>query len=296
MSINFDSTNIKLLIRSTVRWEVIVSSKLDLGLGSTGVPDYPYFARNQWGNGNFDMDVSALPTTTGNGYMAELAEEGLGITDTVTFVRTGSGGSSHLECVSGMCQRVSGIGLDSCTTEGALCTGTHTRKELVTNLTSNESLVKAAAFFSDNPCVSSQYVGKRQEGENWVFTFDIFQFDPGCSYAEMGAGAGLAKFIAKNWSSIAALLASLGVVAIVWLWRDAVTAQPERDAKISDNDTASIDSILKDPDLTPAQKEALISEILKKSYGGTDWEKIILTVVIIISAVWLIAQLTKKKR
>ncbi len=299
MSINYDGTNQNLIVNGNARWEVVVSSKVDLGLGSTGAPDYPYFAFKQWGGGSATIGTSQLPGTSSNPlsgqYLAELAEEGLGITDAVAFTKTSAPPSTHLECVGGICQRVAGIGLDKCTTAGDYCTGLSQRKELVTNLTSNESLIKAAVFFSSSPGVSQQYVGKRQEGNNWVFSFDLYHYDS-TTYAEMGAGAGLANFIAKNWSSIAALLVSLGVVAIVWLWRDAVTAQPERDVKISDNDTKNIAEVLDDPSLTADQKQKLIEEILKKSYGGTDWQTTIIIIVIIIAVAYIVSSMMKRRK
>lgn len=300
MPINYDDANKQLIVTGNERWEVIVSSKVDLGLGSTGAPDYPFFVMAQLGSGALNFSVAHLPGASASNplsgqYLAELAEIRLGITDAVAFTKTSGSSSSHLECRAGICQRVAGIGIDSCGPEGSYCTGEWTRKELVTNLTSNETIVKAAAFSSFNPCVSASYIGKRQEGKNWVFTFSLHQFDPNCTYAEMGTGAGLAKFISVNWSSIAALLVSLGVVAIVWMWRDAVTAEPERDAKISDNDTKSIGDVLDDPDLSPAQKQKLIEEILKKSYGGTDWQTTIIIVAIIIAVAYVLSKMMRKK-
>ncbi len=134
-------------------------------------------------------------------------------------------------------------------------------KELVTNLTDNETLVKAAVFSTAPDIYTYTYLGKYREGNNTVFKFEYKK--PAIDYVEFGAGAGLANFVAANWKSIASLLALLGVASMVWMWRDAVTKQVEVQGKISDNTKSNLDSVLNDRTLTSDQKAALIEEILK---------------------------------
>jgi hypothetical protein len=185
--------------------------------------------------------------------------------------------NSHTICVENICINVSAYN------QGGGTGTTIIRKELVTNLTSDETLIKVIVAFGVGG--SQTYISKRQEGNNWVFLFE-FQTIP--NYVLFGAGAGLAKFIELNGKAIAAVLVSLGIVSIVWIWRDAVTSTNETQATISSNDTASISGILGDSTLTSPQKTLLIEEILKKSYGGTDWNKIITTIVIIAATAYIL--------
>ncbi len=168
------------------------------------------------------------------------------------------------------------------------------QKELVTNLTSNETIVKAAVILVET--TNATYVSKYQEGQNWVF---VFEFDREPAYVELGAGATFAKFVAKNWATIAAVLVGLGVVAIVWLWRDAVTAVPEAQAQISANDTQSLAEILNNPTLTPEQKTSLVETVLKKTYGdltGADSGSYILYGIGILAAAYIIGEMMKGRR
>lgn len=143
------------------------------------------------------------------------------------------------------------------------------QKELVTNLTDNESLIIAAVFATSNVNLHPVFIRKYQEGDNWVF---LFEFDvPLFDYAEFGAGAGLARFIEMNWKSISYLLAILGIGAIVWVWREPETKHEEVRGKVSDNTQTEIDAILNNPELTPEQKTTLIEEILKGAGETTDW-------------------------
>lgn len=284
-TINYNSDNKEITVTSTsISWEVVVSCKTDLGLGSTGSPDYPYFAMNRLGSGTNTLSVANLQK---GDYMAELAEINEGITDTVAFTISTDGGSTHKECVAGYCQEVTGVGIDTCSTVGEYCTGRTVRKELVTNLSSDETIVNVVVKSGSNIGCIYQYVGKRQEGTNWVFSYDFHDVD-NCGYAELGAGAGLTKFIANNWASIAKLLVVLGVVTIVWLWRDAQTAQPEAEATISTNDTTNIGNVLDNPSLTPEQKESLIAKILQKSYSSTDWATTALYAVGILAGAYVL--------
>jgi hypothetical protein len=195
-------------------------------------------------------------------------------------------------CQNGICiQSANGTFNTQQECQAAGCQGVGTRKELVTNLTSNETLIRAVVVMTDGG--SATYISKRQEGNNWVFLFD---FDRSTiDYTQFGAGAGLAKFIAANWMSIAAVLVSLGIVTIVWLWRDAVTAVPEAQATISTNDSNSIAGILADTTLTPDQKTALIQEILQKSYGS-DWQTTAFYAVIILAIAYLIGEYLKRSK
>jgi hypothetical protein len=157
--------------------------------------------------------------------------------------------------------------------------------ELVTNLTSNETLVQVAVHVGG---FEAKYISKRQEGENWVFLFEITSYS--IDIIQANAGAGLAKFIGQNWKGIAAILAGFGIITIVWLWRDAVTAEPISAAKISENDTASIQKILDDPNMSTAEKKGLIEQVLAKSYTGSEngWQTTILYAALIFAAVYLL--------
>ncbi len=179
---------------------------------------------------------------------------------------------------------------------GIFYSGNKLRKELVTNLTSNETIVRAAVILTET--TNATYISKYQEGQNWVF---VFEFDREPAYVELGAGAIFAKFVAKNWATIAAVLVSLGVVAIVWFWRDAVTAVPEAQVTISANDTASINEILNNSSLTPEQKKASIEMVLKKSYGdltgtGTDTGTVVLYGIAVLAAAYLIGEMMKGRK
>jgi len=164
---------------------------------------------------------------------------------------------THLECVSGVCTRVSTSGTDTCTTEGTSC-GTVITKELVTNLTSDENLIKAVIVMTETPGKYT-YVRKYQEGADWVF---VFNCNTEFNYLEFGAGAGLAKFIGANWTSIAWLLATAGIITIVWMWRDVSTKAIELEGKLSDDTTNRIKLITDNTELTPEEKAKLISEVL----------------------------------
>ncbi len=170
-------------------------------------------------------------------------------------------------------------------------------KELVTNLTDNEDLVKASQFFTGSVCEKYTYLGKYREGNSTVFKF---QFEKTCTAAEMGAGGGLANFIAANWKSIASLLALLGVGAIVWMWRDAVTKQVEVQGKISDNTTSNITKVLNDSTLTPDQKSRLIEEILKSNYvapkGLDDIIQNLAYVIIIVVVGLILIEFLKQRK
>ncbi len=180
---------------------------------------------------------------------------------------------------------------------GIFYSGNKLRKELVTNLTSNETIVRAAVILAET--TNATYISKYQEGQNWVF---VFEFDREPAYVELGAGATFTKFVAKNWKTIAAVLVSLGVVAIVWLWRDAVTAVPEAQAQISANDTQSLAEILNNPTLTPEQKTSLVETVLKKTYGdltgatGADSGSYILYGIGILAAAYIIGEMMKGRR
>lgn len=146
-------------------------------------------------------------------------------------------------------------------------------KELVTNLTDNETLINAVVLVNSNPAYLPTYIGKYQEGNNWVFQYS-FPNTP--DYTEFGAGAGLANFIASNFKTIAILLVALAGVTIVWLWRDVETKQSETEGKLSDNTTATIQSCLDNPSLTAEQKAKCIEEVLAALKKGTDWGPIVL--------------------
>lgn len=160
-------------------------------------------------------------------------------------------------------------------------------KELVTNLTDNEFLIKAVVG------INFEYLGKYPEGNNWVF-----QFNKIGEYIELGIAAGLAKFVQANFKTIAALLATWGVVSIVWFWRDAVTKKEEVKGEISDDVRDVITKILQDPTLTPEQKVILIEEVLRRA---TYKEPLSLStvalagIIVVGSALLLLSILDRKK-
>ncbi len=111
------STNI-ISVSSTTVWGVRISSSTDFGPGSTGVPSYPYLAADKNGVMNDTWDVSFLEQAD---YIAELFEQGLGVTDQVVWTKINRPAESHLECISGSCQKVNGLGTNLCPVEGQAC-------------------------------------------------------------------------------------------------------------------------------------------------------------------------------
>lgn len=172
-------------------------------------------------------------------------------------------------------------------------------KELVTNLTTDENLIKASIILTGTVADDYTYVGKYTEGINTVFQFRVVK---GVDYAEFGAGAGLSNFITANWKSIASLLALLGVASIVWAWRDSITKNVDVQGKISDDIKDNITEILADKTLTAEQKSALISEVLKavkytpeENQTAALVESITYLVVIILIGL-IVVEFMKKKR
>lgn len=83
------------------RWEIVISSKTDHGLGSTGSPDYPFYVDHFLGNGNITTNRILIPDQ----YVAELALFGLGVVDYSMFQIKSSVGCTDLgsKCdISGM--------------------------------------------------------------------------------------------------------------------------------------------------------------------------------------------------
>jgi len=227
--------------KTTDVWKIIVSAKTNRGLGQTGRDlDYPYFVETIEGTGTLTKTRQYIK----DGYLAVLAVLHEGEVDYSIFNIVG----------------------DIITPSPGIIT-----KELVTNLTSDENIIKAALILVDSPGKYT-YVKKYQEGTNWVF---VFTSNDEFNYVALGPGAGLSKFLAANWKSVSLLLTGLGVVTIIWMWRDVSTKAIEKEGKISDNTNDNINKILSDPTLTAAQKAALIEQILKNAKIETDWESLV---------------------
>jgi hypothetical protein len=160
------------------------------------------------------------------------------------------------------------------------------RKELVTNLTNSETVIKIALAISTQGDIT--YISKRTEGSNTVF---LFEFSVVPDYVQFGGGAGLARFIAKNFKTIAVLFVSILGFAVIWKWQDAVTKTEEVKGDISNTVKELIIKILQDPTMTDSQKSDAIAAILKAYYPeetSTDWETIIIALGAIAAAAYLL--------
>lgn len=71
-----------LVLTGSDKWEVVISSKTDHGLGSTGVPDYPYYVDHLISRGSSSF-TRTLPVDS---YVVELALVGQGVVDFSEFV------------------------------------------------------------------------------------------------------------------------------------------------------------------------------------------------------------------
>ncbi len=129
-TININTTTSIISVTSDMVWGIRISSKTNFGLGATGVPSYPYFAASKNGSLNDTWDVSFLDQAD---YLAELFEQGMGVVDQVAWIKTNLPAENHLECVSGWCQRVNGIGNDQCIDEGIRC-DSPTHKACITGI------------------------------------------------------------------------------------------------------------------------------------------------------------------
>ena len=161
-------------------------------------------------------------------------------------------------------------------------------KELVTNLTDNEALIQAAVFVGvSDMCTQYTFIEKYQEDSNWVFKFEI---NKTCDVVALGF-SGLTKFISNNFKTIAYLLATAGIITIIWMWRDAETKQIEADVKLAETAENEIAAILANPEFTPEQKAALIEEILNTlpGAGGTDYTSTIILVAAVLGAAYVLS-------
>ena len=70
-----------IILTGSDRWGVLISSKTDRGLGSTGVPDYPYYIDYIQGNGSYTF----TKTLIADKYVAEIAIPGQGPVDFSLF-------------------------------------------------------------------------------------------------------------------------------------------------------------------------------------------------------------------
>lgn len=92
VTINVAISPLDVILYGTSKWEVVISSKTDHGLGSTGSPDYPYYIDNILGDGN----LTFTRTLIADQYVAELALHGLGVVDYSQFEITGGGGGGGI--------------------------------------------------------------------------------------------------------------------------------------------------------------------------------------------------------
>ncbi len=105
-TINIDTTTNILSVTSNTVWGVYISI-----LNRNSVANRNGYMNDSW-------DVSFLEPDT---YLAELAEQDMGVVDMVVWTKTSRPAESHLECVSGFCQKVNGVIADSCAVEGDRC-------------------------------------------------------------------------------------------------------------------------------------------------------------------------------
>ncbi len=165
------------------------------------------------------------------------------------------------------------------------------RKELVTNLTSDENLINASLIATGGTC-GYTYIEKYQEGDNWVFVYDVVD----CNLVEFGGATALANFLAANFAIVAILFLSVIGFTVVWMWRDAVTKEVEVDAKMADNQYNCVQAVLSNTSLTPEEQQAQVELCLQLGPESTDWATIGLGAAVILGAAYVLGNRKSRKR
>lgn len=165
-------------------------------------------------------------------------------------------------------------------------------KRLVTNLTDNETLIKAVIYAND-AINTPKFIRKYPVADGTAFEFEF----KNVNYVEFGAGAGLARFLAQHWLAVATLVITTVGFALIWRWEDIEMAKVEAQADLADATYKTITDTLTNPTLTDAQKTTIIEKLLaaygKGTEDKTDWGSIALTLGLAAIGIYALTNIAK---